>query len=354
MKNRRLYALFACLCLLTACSGPAEPSFSTPTGTPWWISPTPDPNAPQSDDDSIAFYVGDEPVYFSEFGFHFTTAVNNYYGGGADAGSGFDPSLPLSEQNYPGTDMSWEEMFTYSVKDDLHRAIAMYSESKAEGYVMGQWERENIDSFFAALDEYLLEQGITMDMLFLQQYGMAMSRERVREIQTRYFTAIGFETQKREGMTFTDAELEAFYEERKEEAADMPDCTAVTLRYINIRNKQTALDVLEKFEAGDRTEESFDELAELYTEDEQFSEFGSLSSDVMPQTSEDNYSDVEIWLFDSVRQPGDYTHLEIEGGHILIYFVSKGDPLWKLWSRSGKLEGYTMSILEKYPLVYEE
>jgi hypothetical protein len=335
--------LCVCLCLaLGACGGSPEPD---PSGAP-------EPEITPVTKDSVAFYVGEEPVYYAEFNFHVVTAVSAYYNSEEGQASGFDPNLPLAEQYYPDSEISMEEMFTESATNDLRSIVAMYLESKTGGYVLGEEERASIDAFFESLNAYIEQAGITEGEAYANRYGVEMSHEEVYAILERSLIGKAYEEQLRANMVFTDQELEAFYEEHKNEVI-IPDCHEVSLRLINFANGQSARDVLEKFEKGDKSEASFIELVRQYSTDEGDIEYGELYSNLSPESySVESFDEVETWVFDNARAPGDYSLLETAAGYELVYFAAKGDPLWKTWSRYAKQNLDIQSIIDKYPISY--
>lgn len=351
MIVRCLTALLICLCLvMTACTGPAQ------------NSPTPD-NHEQADDytepddttlfsmDTVLFKVGDMPVTYGEFMFRFGMLVQNFFSSGQADYYGIDPSTPLAQQYYDEeSETSWQDMFDQNAYDTLHRALAMNQEAQAQGYLMGDWENTNIQSFWDNVEGYAKENDMTVGECIEQQYGAGMTAEMVTEYQKRYWLGLGYENDYRKSHAYTDAELEAYYAQHEEQAL-LPDCTAVTIREIFISNKQTARDVLNNFKQGDGTEDFFAQLAKTYSEDNQSNADGGLYENITPQNDKDNLSEIDKWLFDNARKPGDYTLIEGEYGNNLLYFVSKGEPYWKIWSRDGLLNDYVTELLEKYPLV---
>jgi hypothetical protein len=350
VKKYRLIAIALCTCLclaLAACGDAPEPN---PSSAP---EPSSAP-APEITKDSIAFYVGEEPIYYAEFNFHVVSAINTYYTSEEGQASGFDPNLPLSEQLYPDSELTMEEMFRENTIKDLRSIIAMYLESKANGYVIGEEEKENIDAYFEELNAYIEKEGITEEQVYEDKYGVAMSHEEVYAILERSITGKVYESYIRENMDPTDQELEAFYEEHKTEVI-LPDCHEVSLRLINFANRQIAADVLEKFESGDKSEASFIDLVKQYSTDEEDIEYGGLYTNLSPQNySVASFDEVESWVFDAARAPGDYSILDTNNGYELVYFVAKGDPLWKSWSRYAKENSDIQSIIDKYPISYPE
>ena len=110
MKNRFLFALIACLCLLlSACSTTPTEETTSPTGneTPVATDTTP----AESSDEAVFFYVAEEPVTYIDFNFHYSETVDSFFQSGAYEEAGVDPDKSLSDQQYPGLEMSWEDMF---------------------------------------------------------------------------------------------------------------------------------------------------------------------------------------------------------------------------------------------------
>jgi hypothetical protein len=334
------------MCLaLAACGGSSEPS---PSGAP---GPEVTPAVTK---DSVAFYVGEEPVYYAEFNFHVVTEISAYYSSEEGQASGFDPNLPLAEQFYDDSEITMEEIFTENTTNDLRNIVAMYLEAKANGYEIDTSGQESIDSFFESLNAYTEQEGVTEEEAYANKYGVEMSHEEVYAILERSVTGKAYESLLREDMVFSDRELEAFYEEHKQEVL-LPDCHEVSLRLINFANRQMALDVQEKFESGDKSEESFIELVEQYSTDEDDIAYGGLFTNLSPQNySVEAFDEVESWVFDEARKPGDYSVLDTQNGYELVYFVAKGEPLWKTWSRYAKENMDIQSIIDKYPISYPE
>ena len=89
--------------------------------------------------------------------------------------------------------------------------------------------------------------------------------------------------------------------------------------------KQDAFSVVEaamaEFENGDKTEESFGELAKQYSEDGSASE-GGLIENIKPGEMVTEFND---WVFDENRQVGDTDIIETQYGYHGMYFCGYGD-----------------------------
>jgi len=345
MKKCLLFVMLISLCLLTmiACNNSPETENNELTQYDEQVTPG-----------AIAFYVGKEPIDFAEFNFHIVSAMNAYMKTEEGKTSGFNPNLPLAEQKYPDSDLTYEDIFDQNAKDDIRRVICFYKESQANGYTMGEWEKDSIESFFKGLDAYIEREKITEEKAILNIYGYEMSRERIQMILERGVIGEAYERHLSDNKVFTDEEIERFYQQHKNQVA-MADVNAVSLRLLHLSGKQTALDVLEKYEAGDKSEDSFIELINQYATDEQEIQAGGLIVDLTPVSrKESSFDETEKWVFDKERKPGDYTILEMGGAYQLAYFVAQGEPMWKLWCREAMMNEYIQSILDNYQITYPE
>ncbi len=355
MKKYWLFFLLVCFSLaLSACGKLPEQASPKPDGSaaPFVQDSGTRADVKTSEEDSVAFSIGNEPVYNSEFNFHVVSQINSYSESEEGKASGFDPKLPLSEQHYPDSDVTMEEIFKQGAIEDLHHSIAVYLEAKANGYVMGEWEKESINSFFSSLDAYIKQEGATEEEVYLKKYGIKMSHEQVNNILERGFISTAYEKQLQSGTVYSDEELKAFYEQHKNEVI-IPDCTTASLRLINFTSGQTAQDVMQKFERGDKSESSFIDLVKTYSTDKQDIESGGLFTDLSPKNYKiESFDEVESWIFDRARNPGDYSLLKTDNGYELAYFVAKGEPLWKRWSRFAKTNEEIQRIVDKYPISY--
>lgn len=118
--------------------------------------------------------------------------------------------------------------------------------------------------------------------------------------------------------------------------------------------KETAQSYLEEFQNGDKTEESFAELAKAYSEDN--AEEGGLYENVYKGQMVASFED---WCFDSNRKAGDSGIVETEYGYHIMYFVGEGESyrdtktktallneFYNTWIE-GVTEGYTVTMDEK-------
>lgn len=114
-----------------------------------------------------------------------------------------------------------------------------------------------------------------------------------------------------------------------------------------------AEEILEKWLAGDKTEESFALLADEYSDDT--SAEGGLYSQVVKDYMIDEFND---WIFDDSRVSGDYDIIKTDYGYHIMYFVGKDEIAWKLTAKkaveSEDYENYKTELETLYEVVIFE
>lgn len=112
--------------------------------------------------------------------------------------------------------------------------------------------------------------------------------------------------------------------------------------------KAKAEGILAQYNAGDRTEAAFAELAKTNSEDN--AEAGGLYENIYPGQMVEAFN---AWIFDPTRLPGDTGIVQTNYGFHIMYFVSNSEPEWKLNIRGILVdEGYQAYITktrESYP-----
>ncbi len=90
--------------------------------------------------------------------------------------------------------------------------------------------------------------------------------------------------------------------------------------------KAKAQEVLDEYNKGDKTAESFGKLAEKYTEDSGSASNGGLYENFTKGTMVEPF---ENWSFDKSRKEGDTGIVKTDYGYHVMYFVNEGNPVWK-------------------------
>jgi len=90
--------------------------------------------------------------------------------------------------------------------------------------------------------------------------------------------------------------------------------------------KKKAEEILAEYNKGDKTSEAFGKLATKYTEDTGSAEAGGLYENFPKGQMVKEFED---WSFDAARKNGDTGIVKTSYGYHIMYFESKGHPVWK-------------------------
>ncbi len=297
-----------------------------------------------------------------------TNAELNYYYWGEyyyyvqNYGYYFDPTVALDQQAY-SDDMTWDDYFLACACSSIQQIQALKQAAEAEGYVMPDDYQEQYDSTIDSMADYALSAGFADSngngdvLAYIQDsYGTSATEDSFTAYLYDSYYVTAYSDEIYYGPEYTDAEIEAYYDENSDlflaygiEKTDIPD---VNVRHILISpedvevdedadsTEQTAAEdaakadaltkaagILEEWEAGEATEESFAELANNYSEDTGSNTTGGLYEDVYPGEMVTEFND---WCFDESRQPGDTDIVESSYGYHIMYFVGFTDTYyWK-------------------------
>lgn len=95
--------------------------------------------------------------------------------------------------------------------------------------------------------------------------------------------------------------------------------------------ERIAKEYYELYNKGEKTEEAFAKLADLYSDDTSSTSAGNGHGGLISNMTVGQYvKPFENWAFDANRKPGDTEIIESEYGYHIMYFVEKKDePSWK-------------------------
>ena len=109
-------------------------------------------------------------------------------------------------------------------------------------------------------------------------------------------------------------------------------------------------EILAEFNAGDKTAESFGELAKENTGDSNGDE-GGLYENIMPGQMVTEFND---WCFDPARQPGDTGIVKTSYGYHIMYFSSTGEhAYWYVRAEEDYLNELSVSVLQEVAAKFE-
>jgi RNA polymerase subunit RPABC4/transcription elongation factor Spt4 len=320
----------------------------------------------------LSFYYWGEYYYY----------VNNY-------GFSFDASLPLDEQTYQEetdsatgetTVTTWQDYFLENARYSINQTQSLKAQAEAEGFTMPEDYQSEYDSVIENLDTNAASAGFTDEdgngdvLAYVQDsYGDNVTLEDFEAYLYDSYLASAYSDSIYQSFTYEDSDLDSYYQDNADyfllygiEQSDIPN---VNVRHILIEPEadedgeisdeaweaaaEEAQRILEEWQSGDATEESFGTLAETYSTDGGSNTNGGLYEDVYPGEMVDTFND---WCFDESRQVGDTGIVETSYGYHIMYFVSYTDEYyWKTVVenelRYNDYNDYTLALMDRYTTV---
>ena len=331
--------------------------------------------------DTVIARVGDKTLTNSQLQMFYWTEVRNFlssYGAYASY-LGLDTTKPLDVQTCTMADTSctWQQFFLASALNSWRNYQATAAEAEKNNYQMDAEMQAQLDAAVENLEETAQLYGYeSAEALLLSDVGPGADLEDYQHFLNLYYTGSMYFSDLCDKDVPTDQEVEEYFTANEEAYASSGltrDSKTVDVRHVlimpegasseNIRtetfedaawesSRVKAEELLAQFEKGDRSEESFAELAKEHSQDGS-AENGGLYAGVQEGQMVETFND---WCFDDIRQPGDYGLVKTEFGYHLMFFVDS-QPIWKEYAKSDLISARaneTLSaILEQYPMEAE-
>lgn len=265
--------------------------------------------------------------YFQQY-YSYLNYVNSYYGDSASTMVP-DTSKPLSSQTYSG-DMTWADYFEQMALETM-KSDAMLCDAAAEaGYTLDDDRLAELEQVMQSNESSSAYYGYdSVKQFYTGMYGQGMTEEIFRRNLTNRYIADGYSEAKKASFTYTDDELETYYQENR----DTYDF--VTFRAFSVSAEETDGDdeaaktaamedakaLADSYAAAVHDEASFLAAATAYNAES----YGEESS-TLHRYQKVNVSSYYVdWLFDSARQSGDVTVAEGSSSYFVVYFIGRED-----------------------------
>lgn len=304
----------------------------------------------------------------------------NQYGSYA-AYFGLDVSKPLDEQ-YVEEDQTWQQYFLKSAIQNWQTYTALSLEAEAKDHEMDDEFKKLLEQMKSDMEESAAKAGFaTVDEMLASEMGAGVTYEDYYEYLVTYYTGYSYFNACYESFDPTDDEIDAYFEKNQEEFAAQK-ITKESGKYGDVRHilkliskygeqdkenaktepnygySQEAWDkcladaqkLLDEWLAGDKTEESFGEMANKHSDDQNGKVTnGGIYEDVVKGQMVEPF---ENWLFDESRQVGDYGLVKTEYGYHIMYFVGS-EEIWYAEAKAAligeRAQNMVTEVLTKNP-----
>ena len=326
--------------------------------------------------DTVVARMGDDTLTNGQLQMFYWTEVRNFLSSYGSYASyfGLDLTKPLDVQTctIADTQCTWQQFFLASALNSWRNYQATAAEAEAAGFQLDEETQAQLDAAIENLEQSAPLYGFeNAEELLKDDVGEGATLDDYSHFLKIYYTGSVYFSDLCQTQEPTDEEVEKYFDENAEAYEKnglTKDNKTVDVRHIlvmpegattdNIRtdtfddaaweaSRQKAEELLAQWEQGDKSEESFAELAKANSQDGSASD-GGLYTGVSEGQMVEAFND---WCFDDVRQPGDYGIVKTEFGYHLMFFVGS-TPVWKESARSdlsnARANELLNSILEKH------
>jgi len=308
-----------------------------------------------------AITIGGRGFTAAEFDYFYNTSIHEYTEYINANMAGFASALlpardrPLASQFQDSeTGTTWADFFVEQAIERVSAIMRIYNAAIASGFEMGEADIAELEEelgFFMTQGEMAVAMSPAMyptPMSYLQQlFGSSLDENTLRSVLNLEFTARAYNRHVFESVVHSEAELEAYYQENRDEldvfvyrellirpADTNPDAdpdrfqTGDELADANERANEEAAEIVAHITQNVATEEDFIAAARDY-DFLRFFEQDSTLRELQGQLLDER---VSPWLIDDERAHGDIETFEADYGTYILFFVERDDNNYQMAS----------------------
>jgi hypothetical protein len=302
---------------------------------------------------------------------------------------GLDYTSPLDKQPDYYKTGTWQQYFLDGALSVWHSNISFAMLAKNNGYELDEEYKKELDSIREKMETDAKKNGFASAEEMLQDsMGPGCTMDDYVAYMETYYLGYSYFAELYEQIDPTMEEIEAYFTANKDTFAEnnitKESGYTVDIRHILIKIEKLATEeggtesqaegeteeeelidgypqaawdaclakankILDEWLAGEKTEDSFAELAKEHSADGNAKDGGIYTGVTKGQMVES----FDAWCFDVVRKEGDYGIVRTKFGYHIIYFISKED-VWVTQTRAKILSEEAQKIvsaaLEAYPM----
>ena len=236
-----------------------------------------------------------------------------------------DSSTPLSEQDYPYGDSegeTWADVIKESAREEMVRVTALYDAAVAAGHTLSDENRATVDSTVETMKQYAESGGYpNVDKFLSAYYGKGMNLKTFTKLQERVTLAYGYSEALQNSFSYTDEELDVYYEEHAEEF------DRYAYYAYPVSNSLSAFEGLEGDALAEAVHNAAQAIVDAAVDADAFIRAVKdlAGEDVITKVTSTTVANVgdayKDWVTDPARQPGDVTVIDMESLSYAMYFV---------------------------------
>ena len=273
-----------------------------------------------------AVKIGDTSYSAAQVRYAKQTAYTNFMNSYSNlVGYFMDTSKPMDEQSCAfNPEITWDQYFLDEGLAYLKQTTALYDAAVAEGRTLSDEDAEVIDSNVQLIGLYASSYGYSTDGYIAALYGEGCNEKVLREMMEHSLIASAYSAEKSEEFSsaYTDAELDEYYAENREDYDTVSYLTAL-VPFVTDENGEVKDDAKADAQktvdailaACDGTTDGFSAAVLAEAETEARESMGVIS----------NTGDAKDWFVSAERAVGDVTSVEESTGIRLYCYLGTED-----------------------------
>ena len=290
----------------------------------------------------------------------------------ASFGLDYNQSLDTQICQVLGNGYTWQQYFLEAAFYNWHNDQALANAAMDNNVVVTGEPKEYMDTLAENLKNSAATQGFSsVEEMLAYNFGPCTSLESYIGYENSFILGNQYYTQQKDAIKITEDEVAAYFAEHEEDYTAngiTKDGNFVDVRHILIvpegKNpgdeytedewatiETEAQSILDTYLAGEKTAESFGELANEHSADNN----GNVTNGGLYENVEQGMMvpAFDAWCFDESRQAGDTDLVKTEYGYHVMYFVGR-NPIWEVNAREDMLAEMAEKIVadacDAYPI----
>lgn len=272
----------------------------------------------------------------------------------------------ILEEYYSYDESTYQETtyYYYSLTYDTEGTEGEYTQEEALAYATAMYEAASVDEYIAVLTELinaeyseLTEENLELQLSYnyYEDYGYTADDE----ISIWIFDedAQAGETyliEDEENLSYSVCYLVEEAARNESESVEFAHILLTLDTYITDEAAATKAEEIIALYNENPTQENFEQLAKLYSEDTGSASYGGSYSGV---AAGDMVTSIDSWCFDETRVTGDIEIVESDYGYHIMYYINGGTPVWEETVKLAvEEEAYTSMVaelVEIYTIMYD-
>ena len=231
-------------------------------------------------------------------------------------------------------DLTWDAYLKDTAASSLAEAYRLYQSAVSNGYTVDETVQAEIQTNMDSLADYASQSGYSSKEYLKMVYGSHMDEATFRDILGMLLVAANYQNDYLEGLTYTDAELEAAYQADTAHTYDFAD-----LEYIYFAGTPATTDAegntIEPSDAvteaaAQAAKDAAEDAAARYAAGESLediaADYADIASYVHAPEASNAGTNVTDWAFDAARVAGDTAVLENSSNQYFVLFHGCSRP----------------------------